>query len=123
MQDESGNATLTTHTNTINRRALRLKADEVTKVYDANTTVKVGGTLSATGEGLHFFDGNDKQWDDSPAPVQDDVKIDTVAPNVYAREYKSKNATRTEEDKKNNVNYTGIKLTGTDAANYYLADS
>ena len=123
LQDENGHATLTTHTNTINRRALRLKADAVTKVYDANTTVKVGGTPSATGEGLHFFDGNDKQWDDSPTPVQDDVKIDTVAPNVYAREYKSKNATRTEEDKKNNVNYTGIKLTGTDAANYYLADS
>ena len=123
LQDENGHATLTTHTNTINRRALRLKADAVTKVYDANTTVKVGGTPSATGEGLHFFDGNDKQWDDSPTPVQDDVKIDTVAPNVYAREYKSKNATRTEEDKRNNVNYTGIKLTGTDAANYYLADS
>ena len=123
LQDENGHATLTTHTNTINRRALRLKADAVTKVYDANTTVKVGGTPSATGEGLHFFDGNDKQWDDRPTPVQDDVKIDTVAPNVYAREYKSKNATRTEEDKKNNVNYTGIKLTGTDAANYYLADS
>ena len=124
LQDENGNtaAALTTMTNTINRRALRLKADDVKKVYDANTKVKVGGADSPN-DGLHFFDDNDKQWDDRLTPVQDDVKIDTVAPNVYAREYKSKNATRTEEDKKNNVNYTGIKLTGTDAANYYLADS
>lgn len=122
LQDENGHATLTTHTNTINRRALRLKADAVTKVFDNTPNVKVGG-VDSPNDGLHFFDGNDKQWDDSLTPVQDDVKIDTVAPNVYAREYKSKNATRTEEDKKNNVNYTGIKLTGTDAANYYLADS
>ena len=122
LQDENGHATLTTHTNTINRRALRLKADAVTKVFDNTPNVKVGG-VDSPNDGLHFFDGNDKQWDDSLTPVQDDVKIDTVAPNVYAREYKSKNATRTEEDKKNNVNYTGIKLTGADAANYYLADS
>ena len=129
LQDENGHATLTTHTNTINRRALRLKADDVTKVYDANTKVKVGGTDSPK-DGLHFFDGNDKQWDDSPTPVQDDVEFATETdPHThtqvytYEREYKSPNATRTEEDKKNNVNYTGIKLTGTNAANYYLADS
>ena len=58
LQDENGvaAATLTTHTNTINRRALKLKADLVTKDYDATKIVKVkvgnSVTPSTTGVGL-----------------------------------------------------------------------
>ena len=118
LQDGNGNATttLTTTQNTINRRALKLKADSVTKVYDATTTVKVGGTPSTTGVGLDFV-GGDLQTDESNA--QDVVNLG----NAYTREYDSPNATRTEEAKKNNVTYSGIKfVAGGDAANYFLAD-
>lgn len=119
LQDSNGNATttLTTTQNTINRRALRLKADAVTKVYDATKTVKVGGTPSTTGVGLAFV-GGDLQTGESNA--QDVVNLGTA----YTREYNSPNATRTEEAKKNNVTYSGIKLVaGGDAANYFLADA
>ena len=119
LQDENGvaKATLTTHTNTINRRALKLKADPVTKDYDATKTVKVGGTPSTPGVGLAFV-GGDLQTDESNA--QDVVNLGTA----YTREYNSPNATRTEEAKKNNVTYSGIKLVaGGDAANYFLADA
>ena len=138
LRDAAGNAaaTLTTTTNTINRRALRLKADAVTKVYDATTTVKVDGAAStkvkvdgADSPRLRFSDDNDKQWDDSPTPVQDDVKFATETdPHTnakvytYEREYNSPNATRTEESKKNNVTYRNIQLTGADAKNYFLTD-
>ena len=118
LQDGNGNATttLTTTQNTINRRALKLKADSVTKVYDATTTVKVGGTPSTTGVGLDFV-GGDLQTGENNA--QDVVNLG----NAYTREYDSPNATRTEEAKKNNVTYSGIKfVAGGDAANYFLAD-
>ena len=123
LQDENGvaAATLTTHTNTINRRALKLKADLVTKDYDATKIVKVkvgnSVTPSTTGVGLAFV-GGDLQTDESNA--QDVVNLGTA----YTREYNSPNATRTEEAKKNNVTYSGIKLVaGGDAANYFLADA
>ena len=123
LQDENGvaAATLTTHTNTINRRALKLKADRVTKDYDATKIVKVkvgnSFTPSTTGVGLAFV-GGDLQTDESNA--QDVVNLGTA----YTREYNSPNATRTEEAKKNNVTYSGIKLVaGGDAANYFLADA
>lgn len=119
LQDENGNtaATLTTTTNTINRRALRLKADDVTKVYDANTKVKVGGADSTTNAGLGYFnESEDRQKDESSK--SDEFSI--VA--GYTREYNSPNATRTEESKKNNVTYRSIKLTGADAKNYFLTD-
>lgn len=110
--------TLQTTTNTINRRALRLKADEVTKVYDANTTVKVNGAASTTGAGLSWLDENqDRQKDENDAA--DVFSLGTS----YTREYNSPNATRTEAAKKNNVTYRGITFSGTDAGNYYLADS
>lgn len=120
LRDAAGNAaaTLTTTTNTINRRALRLKADEVTKPYDATTTVKVGGADSTTNAGLGYFnESEDRQKDESSK--SDEFSI--VA--GYTREYNSPNATRTEESKKNNVTYRSIQLTGADAANYCLADS
>ena len=123
LQDENGvaKATLTTHTNTINRRALKLKADPVTKDYDATKIVKVkvgnSVTPSTMGVGLAFV-GGDLQTDESNA--QDVVNLGTA----YTREYNSPNATRTEEAKKNNVTYSGIKLVaGGDAANYFLADA
>ena len=123
LQDGSGNATttLTTTTNTINRRALKLKADTVTKDYDADKIVKVkvgnSFTPSTTGVGLAFV-GGDLQSDESNA--QDVVNLG----NAYTREYDSPNATRTEEAKKNNVTYSGIKLVaGGNAANYFLADA
>ena len=123
LQDENGvaAATLTTHTNTINRRALKLKADLVTKDYDATKIVKVkvgnSVTPSTMGVGLAFV-GGDLQTDESNA--QDVVNLGTA----YTREYNSPNATRTEEAKKNNVTYSGIKLVaGGDAANYFLADA
>ena len=109
--------TLQTTQNTINRRALKLKADPVTKDYDATKTVKVGGTPSTTGVGLDFV-GGDLQTDENNR--QDVVNLG----NAYTREYNSPNATRTEEAKKNNVTYSGIKLVaGGDAANYFLADA
>ena len=117
--DAAGNAaaTLTTTTNTINRRALRLKADAVTKVYDATTTVKVGGADSTTNAGLGYFnESEDRQKDESSK--SDEFSI--VA--GYTREYNSPNATRTEESKKNNVTYRNIQLTGADAKNYFLTD-
>ena len=119
LQDSNGNATttLTTTTNTINRRALKLKANPVTKVYDATKTVKVGGTPSTTGVGLAFV-GGDLQTDESN--VQDVVNLG----NAYTREYDSPNATRSEASKKNNVTYSGVKLVaGGAAANYFLADA
>ena len=119
LQDGNGNATttLTTTQNTINRRTLKLKADSVTKVYDARTTVKVGGTPSTTGVGLDFV-GGDLQTDESNA--QDVVNLG----NAYTREYDSPNATRSEASKKNNVTYSGVKLVaGGAAANYFLADA
>ena len=123
LQDENGvaAATLTTHTNTINRRALKLKADLVTKDYDATKIVKVkvgnSVTPSTMGVGLAFVSG-DLQTDENNA--QDVVNLGTA----YTREYNSPNATRTEEAKKNNVTYSGIKLVaGGDAANYFLADA
>ena len=109
--------TLQTTQNTINRRALKLKADSVTKDYDATKTVKVGGTPSTTGVGLDFV-GGDLQTDESN--MQDVVNLG----NAYTREYNSPNATRTEEAKKNNVTYSGVKLVaGGAAANYFLADA
>ncbi|UZD42974.1 YDG domain-containing protein [Selenomonas sputigena] len=118
LQDGNGNATTTlqTTTNTINRRALKLKADPVTKDYDAKDIVKVGGTPSTTGVGLAFV-GGDLQTNESNA--QDIVNLG----NAYTRKYDSPNATRSEASKKNNVTYSGIKLVaGGDAANYFLAD-
>ena len=123
LQDSNGNATTTLQTtqNTINRRALKLKADTVTKDYDADKIVKVkvgnSFTPSTTGVGLAFV-GGDLQSDESNA--QDVVNLG----NAYTREYDSPNATRTEEAKKNNVTYSGIKLVaGGNAANYFLADA
>ena len=118
LQDENGHATLTTHTNTINRRALRLKADEVTKEFDNTDVVKIGTTPSTTDHGLGYFnDSEDRQKDET-----NHLDVFSIAAG-YTRKYNSPAATRTEESKKNNVIYHGIKLTGADAENYYLADS
>ena len=118
LQDENGHATLTTHTNTINRRALRLKADAVTKEFDNTDVVKIGTTPSTTDHGLGYFnDSEDRQKDETNHP-----DVFSIAAG-YTRKYNSPAATRTEESKKNNVIYHGIKLTGADAENYYLADS
>ena len=116
LQDSNGNATttLTTTQNTINRRALRLKADRVTKVYDGTPDV----VPSTPGVGLAFV-GGDLQTDESNV-LQDRVNLG----NAYTRKYDSPNATPTEEAKKNNVTYSSIKLVaGGDAANYFLADA
>ena len=118
LQDENGHATLTTHTNTINRRALRLKADAVTKEFDNTDVVKIGTTPSTTDHGLGYFnDSEDRQKDET-----NHLDVFSIAAG-YTRKYNSPAATRTEESKKNNVIYHGIKLTGADAENYYLADS
>ncbi len=122
LQDGSGNATTTLQTtqNTINRRALRLKADEVTKPYDATTTVKVGGADSTTDRGLGYFnESEDRQKDENNR-----LDVFSIAAG-YTRKYNSPDATRTEESKKNSVTYRNINLKNTDAdaANYYLADS
>ena len=108
----SGKYVLTTTTNTIEKRALKIQTQTgVTKAFDNTDVVKVGGTPSTTGAGLSFV-GGDKQGSDA-------VDLNTT----YTRVYKSKNATKTAESKKNNIKYNNIQLTGADAANYYLADS
>ena len=108
----SGKYVLTTTTNTIEKRALKIQTQTgVTKAFDNTDVVKVGGTPSTTGAGLSFV-GGDRQGSDT-------VDLNTT----YTRVYKSKNATKTAESKKNNIKYNNIQLTGTDAANYYLADS
>ena len=108
----SGKYVLTTTTNTIEKRALKIQTQTgVTKAFDNTDVVKVGNTPSTTGQGLSFV-GGDKQGSDA-------VDLNTT----YTRVYKSKNATKTAESKKNNIKYNNIQLTGTDAANYYLADS
>ena len=115
--DASGNYVISTTTNTIEKRALKLTAAaNVTKRFDNTDVVKVGGVASTTGVGL-TPDNSAKQTDDGG--TLDMVDLD----NTYTRVYKSKNATKTVEAKKDNIKYSGIKLTGTDAANYYLADS
>ena len=108
----SGKNVLTTTTNTINRRALKIQTQAgVTKAFDNTDVVKVGNAPSTTGQGLSFV-GGDKQGSDT-------VDLNTT----YTRVYKSKNATKTAASKKNNIKYNNIQLTGGDAANYYLADS
>ena len=108
----SGKYVLTTTTNTINRRALKIQTQaNVTKAFDNTDVVKVGNTPSTTGQGLSFV-GGDKQGSDA-------VDLNTT----YTRVYKSKNATKTAASKENNIKYNNIQLTGGDAANYYLADS
>ena len=108
----SGKYVLTTTTNTINRRALKIQTQAgVTKAFDNTDVVKVGNTPSTTGQGLSFV-GGDKQGSDA-------VDLNTT----YTRVYKSKNATKTAASKENNIKYNNIQLTGADAANYYLADS
>ena len=108
----SGKYVLTTTTNTINRRALKIQTQAgVTKAFDNTDVVKVGNTPSTTGQGLSFV-GGDKQGSDA-------VDLNTT----YTRVYKSKNATKTAASKENNIKYNNIQLTGGDAANYYLADS
>ena len=108
----SGKYVLTTTTNTINRRALKIQTQAgVTKAFDNTDVVKVGNAPSTTGQGLSFV-GGDKQGSDT-------VDLNTT----YTRVYKSKNATKTAASKKNNIKYNNIQLTGADAANYYLADS
>ena len=108
----SGKNVLTTTTNTINRRALKIQTQTgVTKAFDNTDVVKVGNAPSTTGQGLSFV-GGDKQGSDT-------VDLNTT----YTRVYKSKNATKTAASKKNNIKYNNIQLTGADAANYYLADS
>ena len=107
----SGKNVLTTMTNTINRRALKIQTQAgVTKAFDNTDVVKVGNTPSTTGQGLSFV-GGDKQGSDA-------VDLNTT----YTRVYKSKNATKTAASKENNIKYNNIQLTGGDAANYYLAD-
>ena len=114
--DASGNYVISTTTNTIEKRALKLAAAaNVTKAFDNKDVVKVGGVASTTGVGL-TPDNSAKQTDDGG--TLDTVDLD----NTYTRVYKSKNATKTAEAKKDNIKYSGIKLTGADAANYYLAD-
>ena len=108
----SGKYVLTTTTNTINRRALKIQTQAgVTKAFDNTDVVKVGNTPSTTGQGLSLV-GGDKQGSDA-------VYLNTT----YTRVYKSKNATKTAASKENNIKYNNIQLTGGDAANYYLADS
>ena len=108
----SGKYVLTTTTNTINRRALKIQTQTgVTKEFDNTDVVKIGGVPSTTNAGLSFV-GGDKQGSDT-------VDLNTT----YTRVYKSKNATKTAASKKNNIKYNNIQLTGADAANYYLADS
>ncbi|WP_315275143.1 YDG domain-containing protein [Selenomonas sputigena] len=108
----SGKYVLTTTTNTINRRALKIQTQTgVTKAFDNTDVVKVGNAPSTTGQGLSFV-GGDKQGSDT-------VDLNTT----YTRVYKSKNATKTAASKKNNIKYNNIQLTGADAVNYYLADS
>ena len=108
----SGKYVLTTTTNTINRRALKIQTQTgVTKAFDNTDVVKVGNAPSTTGQGLSFV-GGDKQGSDT-------VDLNTT----YTRVYKSKNATKTAASKKNNIKYNNIQLTGADAANYYLADN
>ena len=108
----SGKYVLTTTTNTINRRALKIQTQTgVTKAFDNTDVVKIGGVPSTTNAGLSFV-GGDKQGSDT-------VDLNTT----YTRVYKSKNATKTAASKKNNIKYNNIQLTGADAANYYLADS
>lgn len=114
--DASGNYVISTTTNTIEKRALKLAAAaNVTKAFDNTDVVKVGGVASTTGVGL-TPDNSAKQTDDGG--MLDTVDLD----NTYTRVYKSKNATKTAEAKKDNIKYSGIKLTGAAAANYYLAD-
>ena len=114
--DASGNYVISTTTNTIEKRALKLAAAaNVTKAFDNMDVVKVGGVASTTGVGL-TPDNSAKQTDDGG--TLDTVDLD----NTYTRVYKSKNATKTAEAKKDNIKYSGIKLTGAAAANYYLAD-
>lgn len=114
--DASGNYVISTTTNTIEKRALKLAAAaNVTKAFDNTDVVKVGGVASTTGVGL-TPDNSAKQTDDGG--TLDTVDLD----NTYTRVYKSKNATKTAEAKKDNIKYSGIKLTGAAAANYYLAD-
>ena len=108
----SGKYVLTTTTNTINRRALKIQTQAgVTKAFDNTDVVKVGNAPSTTGQGLSFV-GGDKQGSDT-------VDLNTT----YTRVYKSKNATKTAASKKNNIKYNNIQLTGADKDNYYLADS
>lgn len=108
----SGKNVLTTTTNTIHRRALKIQTQTgVTKAFDNTDIVKVGNAPSTTGQGLSFV-GGDKQGSDT-------VDLNTT----YTRVYKSKNATKTAASKKNNIKYNNIQLTGADAANYYLADN
>ena len=104
----SGKYVLTTTTNTINRRALKIQTETgVTKAFDNTDVVKDGNGTPSTNAGLSIVSG--KQGSDT-------VDLDTT----YTRVYKSKNATKTAKD---NINYNNIQLTGADAANYYLADS
>ena len=112
----SGNYVISTTTNTIEKRAINLTAAaNVTKAFDNTDVVKVGGVDSTTGVGL--------TPDNSAKQTNDGGTLDTVdLDNTYTRVYKSKNATKTAEAKKDNIKYSGIKLTGADAANYYLAD-
>ena len=107
----AGEYLLATTTNTIEKRAIKLQTQTgVTKEFDNTDVVKVGGTPSATNAGLSIVSG--KQGSDN-------VDLNTT----YTRVYRSKMATRTAESKKDNIKYNHIQLTGTDAANYYLADS
>ena len=108
----SGKYVLTTTTNTIHRRALKIQTQTgVKKEFDNTDVVKIGGVPSTTNAGLSFV-GGDKQGSDT-------VDLNTT----YTRVYKSKNATKTAASKQDNIKYNNIQLTGADAANYYLADS
>ena len=118
--DASNNYIISTTTNTIKKAALTVRQDPgspVSKSYDGGVTVEDGDGRLLLDNGLTDENGNQDQVSLNPYPAG------AIPPaNAYTLTYNSPNVTNA-ATAKNNVTYTHLQLTGTDAGNYYLADA